>query len=165
MHRATVLPYYSCLAIFNHLNSANPCSPSVPFFCSSFTSIALIFLPCSPLVLFVFLLPSRSPSSIEPCQSFFLVPLPSSFFHLFPFPAPFFVLCGFFSGPAVPCTSKKDMHSGFVPFSSRSRSGRVSVSFPFRSGRVPFSFPFRSGRVSFSFPFRSGHVPFSFPFR
>ena len=103
----------------NHLNSANPCSPSVPLFCSSFTYIALIFLPCSPLVpssgsfhlplcFFVFLVPSRSPSSIEPCQSFFLVPLPFSFFSLISVPRSFLRSLRFLlGGPVVPCTSKK----------------------------------------------------------
>ena len=30
-----------------------PCSPPIPFFCSSFTCIVLIFLPCSPRVPFL----------------------------------------------------------------------------------------------------------------
>ena len=93
------LHQYVALLLANFDNLC-PCSPPVPFFRSSFTSIVLIFLPCSPLVpssgsfhlplcdyfFFVFLLPSRSPSSIEPCQSFFLVPLPSSFFSLISVP-------------------------------------------------------------------------------
>ena len=168
---------FTCIVLLTNFDNLCPCSPSVPFFCSSFTSIVLIFLPCSPLVpssgsfhlplcFFVFLVPSRSPSSIEPCQSFFLVPLPFSFFSLISVPRSFLRSLRFLLGGSCRAMYiKKNMHSGFVPFSSRSRSGRVSVSFPFRSGRVPFSFPFRSGRVPFSFPFRSGRVPFSFPFR
>ena len=105
----------------NHLNSANPCSPSVPLFCSSFTYIALIFLPCSPLVpssgsfhlplcdyfsLFSFFLPVH-PLLLNRVNLSSLCLSPSHSFHLFPFPAPFFVLCGFSSGgPVVPCTSK-----------------------------------------------------------
>ena len=61
---------YIALLLTNFDNLC-PCSPSVPLFCSSFTSIVLIFLPCSPLVpssfffhlplcFFVFLVPSMS---------------------------------------------------------------------------------------------------------
>ena len=144
---------YVALLLANFDNLC-PCSPSVPFFCSSFTSIVLIFLPCSPLVpssgsfhlplcdyfsLFSFFLPVH-PLLLNRLNLSSLCLSPSHSFHLFPFPAPFFVLCGFSSG-VLSCHvhQKKNMHSGFVPFS-----------FPFRSGRVPFSFPFRSGRVPFS---------------
>ena len=175
------------LTNFDHLC---PCSSPDPFFCPSFTWIVLIFLSWSPRVpslwsfslasatifFFVFLLPPRSPSSIEPCQSFFLVPLPSSLFSLISVRRSVFRSLRFSSGPVVPCTSKKyafRLCSLFVPAAFRSRllfvpffvpagsvtgSGRVSFSFHFRSGRIPVAFPFRSGCVPFSFSFRSGRV-------
>ena len=135
---------------------------SCPFLC--FFSLAFVFLcfPCS--------FPARSPSSIEPCQSFFLVPLPSSFFSLISVPRSFLRSLRFLlGGPVVPCTSKKKyafrLRSLFVPVAFRSRSVFVPVAFPFRSLFVPVAFPFRSLFVPGAFPFRFLFVPDTFPFR
>ena len=158
----------------NHLNSANLYSPSVPFFCSSFTCIVLIFLPCSPPVPFLcpfhlratifslvsFFFPVHPPLLIRANLSSLCLSPPRSF-HLFPFPAPFIVLCGFSS---VSC------HAMYI------KNICIPASFPFRSGRVPVPFPFRFlfvlaafwsrlRFVSFSFRPRSGPVFFSFRWR
>ena len=57
---------YVALLLANFDNLC-PCSPSVPFFCSSFTSIVLIFLPCSPLV------PSSGSFHLPSCDYFSLM--------------------------------------------------------------------------------------------
>ena len=122
------------------------------------------------LVLFVFLLPSRSPSSIEPCQFFFLVPLPFSFFSLISVPRSFLRSLRFLLGGSCRAMYIKKkyafrLRSLFVLVAFRTRLRFVPFSFRSRSLFVPFSFPFRSGRVSFSFPFRFLFVPNTFPFR
>ena len=141
----------SILCLAPHLNSDNLCSlfSSGPFLlflrvsgANYFFFVLLLSLFFGPFhsschyIFFGFLLLSRSPSSIDPGQSFFLVPLPSSFFSLIsaPLRCSLRFLLGFLS-----ChVHKKYMHSGFVPFSFRPRSGPVSFSFPFRSGGVSF---------------------------
>jgi hypothetical protein len=135
-------------------------------------------------IFFGFLLLSRSPSSIDPGQSFFLVPLPSSFFSLISVPRSVHCSLRFLLGFLSCYVHKKYMHSGFVPFSFRPRSGPVSFSFPFvpaaflsrpRLLFVPVASPFRflfvpaafQNRllfVSLWFRRRSGPVSFSFPF-
>ena len=130
------------------------CSPLVPFLWSfSLASCHYIF--------FGFLLLSRSPSSIDPSQSFFLVPLPSSFFSLISVPR------------SVHCSlrfSSVSCHAMYI------KNICIPASFPFRSGRVPVPFPFRFlfvlaafwsrlQFVSFSFRPRSGPVFFSFRWR
>ena len=166
----------SILCLAPHLNSDNLCSlfssgPSFSFVPSRVW--CQLFFLCSPLVPFLwsfslaschyiffgFLLLSRSPSSIDPSQSFFLVPLPSSFFSLISVPR------------SVHCSlrfSSVSCHAMYI------KNICIPASFPFRSGRVPVPFPFRflSFRrrfcpvpVSFSFRWRLLFVSFSFRWR
>ena len=108
---------YFALLLTNFDNLC-PCSPPVPFFCSSFTCIVLIFLPCSPPVPFLCPFHLHRATIFSLVSFFFPVhPLlliranlsslclsPPRSFHLFPFPAPFFVLCGSPRFPVMPCT-------------------------------------------------------------
>ena len=96
-----------------------------------------IFLPCASPLLVLF--------------TYFRSPLRSSFFA---------VLLGFLS-----CyVHKKYMHSGFVPFSFRPRSGPVSFSFPFRSSRVLVPSPFRFLFLPAAFRPRLLFIPVTSPF-
>ena len=143
--------FSSCpfLLFLLHLHRANFSSLffSCPFPLVLFTCIRPLFFHCFP-------------SSL--CLS------PPHSFYLFPFPAPFFVLCGFSSGPVVPCTSKKyacRLRSLFVPAAFRTRLFRflfVPVAFRSRLLFVPVAFPFRFLFVPVTFPFPFLFVPVAF---
>ena len=143
------LHQYVALLLANFDNLC-PCFPSVPFFCSSFTSIVLIFLPCSPLV------PSSGSFHLPSCDYF-------SLFSFFPFTLFYWTVSIF-----LPCASpllilftyfRSPLRSSFFAGSPRVLSCHVHQ----KKICIPASFRFRSGRGPFSFPFRSGRVPFSFP--